>query len=706
MNELPILESLSEATNQALEPIELLRDDYLEIWMHENGEDFMMKAIQMHPAQPKQDNGFLPRAEIAACRKEATLTSEGGVRLTRSGSLVGWQARKFLYRLVERTHLGAKNPAREGEFRVAATDFNALIVHHSWLRDKLVFRSDESRTLFYYLIRRFLVQTMRAKMQAQFKIDGVVPELPEQFVDHDENPLADYQKAALAFSLRSDGTALFMEQGTGKTAVAIARVCTEARMHRSGKLGDEARMMRVLIVCPKQVRLNWQSEFEKFATVAGKVTIIRGGKLKRTQLLTHAIRQEEDCAFTAMVVNYETATNDIETISLIPWDLVILDESHYIKSARSKRGKTIVNDLRDVADRRMELTGTPIANTIFDFFAQAEFLGQGLSGFKTIQTFKAFHGKFENRGHRGGYEKLLGYDNVPLFQERLARVSFRITKKEAGLQLPDKVRDIIEVDMTPLQNEIYAKVAESIAVEIESGRGKGEMTVEHILTRLLRLAQITSGFVRFDSVKDPDTGMILKDGYSQPIRGNNPKLDAMIELIKADFAEDPNKKIVIWACFVQDLVAIGARLDKEGIRHGLYYGATSDADREKFVTDFNNDPDFKVLVGNPATMAEGLNLLGYNPDLPEDEQQITYCGREIFFSTNWSMIQRAQAEDRAHRRGTKMPVQITDLVCPNTIDETIRHRVTSKVENATRLQDISNILNEVLHINLDLGAIV
>ena len=65
-------------------------------------------------------------------------------------------------------------------------------------------------------------------------------------------------------------------------------------------------------------------------------------------------------------------------------------------------------------------------------------------------------------------------------------------------------------------------------------------------------------------------------------------------------------------------------------------------------------------------------------------------------SCNWSAVQRSQAEDRAHRRGTKRSVRITDLMVLGTIDEEIRARVLTKRQSAMEIQDVRQILSNVL----------
>ena len=105
------------------------------------------------------------------------------------------------------------------------------------------------------------MQSNAAAIAAKFKLTGEVPEMPKDFIPfpkgHPELELTEYQKVALMISLNNPAYALFMEQGTGKTAIVIARICLEAARKRARDNGTGS-MYRALIVCPKQVRLNWK----------------------------------------------------------------------------------------------------------------------------------------------------------------------------------------------------------------------------------------------------------------------------------------------------------------------------------------------------------------------------------------------------------------------------------------------------------------
>lgn len=606
-------------------------------------------------------------------------------------------ATSFFNRLVER----AWDKKRE-RWVVAATDANAIITLRSWPMDRLVFANDETRREFQRLVYEFSVGETIALQAARFKLDGTVPPLPEFWQERKDAPLSPYQRTAVRLSLDVPGFALFMDRGTGKTACAIQQINILAQMMNRGELEggirrkDGGKMLLALVVVPKNVRLNWQREFEKFSHVRGKITVLRGGLSRRIRAIAEARRPENDCFFSVLIAGYDAIRTTSQYLSMAPWDVLQTDESHAYKDPETDRFKALIK-LRPVTGRRLSLTGTPIGNSPMDLWSQLEFLREGGSGFTSKKAFKMFHGVWEAvKTATHGVAKLIGLQNIPLLQERLARMSFSVSKEEAGLHLPDKVRSIIEVEMTAYQREVYNKLQDELALEIEdklSGDIVDEVTVKNILTQLLRLAQVTSGYITYDAKVDPDTGNVIVPKRVAELSPTNPKVDAALELL-TDPERDPRGKTIIWCHFIPNIHRISEALTAAGIKHGCYYGDVSDKDRDAIVDAFNCDPEFKVIVGNPQTAGEGLNLLGY--DTRDPGKSDTFCDMEIFVSSGWSAILRAQAEDRAHRRGTRMPVQIIDLIVPGTIDEEIIARVTEKREMAETVTDLRTTLSRVL----------
>lgn len=650
---------IERATKQHGQGFELKAPDVLKIWLNDDRNRFILQLTRPHPSEKDRW----------------------------SNSMIYGP----LLRLIESIPDAHRLQEIAGALSIPSSDTSCVLLALSIPRARLFFGAvpengehEMSRLTFDFLVKRFVLQAKRAHQVSLFKNDGIVPDLDEDWLEHPELPLSEYQRAAVMMGMGHDAHALFMDRGTGKTACTVQRLCVEAEKH----FLETGKMFRALVVCPNQVRANWVSEIERFATVPGKVQTIRGGQLQRLEQLVQVIATEEDCKFSVAVTGYDSLVANINEIAKVPWDLVVLDESHYIKSSSTKRWKA-VRKLRDRSRMRIILTGSPIGNTPMDLWTQLEFLGEGLSGFRTFEAFRRFYGVYQNTPTQSGrgIEKLVALQNMPFLKERLTRLSFQITKQEAKLNLPDKSYDIHEVEMTARQSEVYRQVEESVISEIEGMDLEDPVILSNALVKLLRLTQVTSGFLGHTEGEKRFLYRLSEEG--EP----NPKIEAIKEILSAEDA-DPLCKYVIWAIFTEDIEQITEGVRSLGLECEPYYGATPEHKRDEIVKRFNSDPSLRVMVCNPQVAAEGLNLLGYDWWNKEPMCK-TYTGHSIFFSMNWSAILRGQAEDRVHRRGTREHIQVTDLVVPGTIDEVIRERVAGKMAMAGNVLDVREILTSL-----------
>lgn len=604
---------------------------------------------------------------------------------------------RFPARFPERKQIDSADGT--SKWLLAATDVTANIIAKCWPTKQLLADGD-ALTVLKYLLLSGAQQDINAETSARYRefaqykaackiADPAIEKLAyARLIDRDYSqnpnlPLALYQAVALHNAARSEGYAHFLEQGAGKTPIIISEIDTLAR--------DGTRCVKTIVVAPKNVRRNWQAEFAKFATQPGIVTVLRGGELERTKLIIDAMVACRDYKYSVVVCSYETMVRDLKILQTISWDMGVLDESHYIKSPQTLRAKA-AHILREHCARRRVLTGTPVTNTILDLYSQLEFLGKGWSGFVSWKNFKEFYGVYD-KDNATGHSRLVAIQNLPFMRERLARLSSIVSKKEALPDLPEKVYDVIEVEMSGPQQECYDRVAKELYYEIENDLANDglpqSMMVNNILTKLLRLAQITSGFVTFDAIHSDD-GEIIRPQIIDRF-DPNPKIEVLVEALKD---REIGSKTIIWACWRQDIKSIAARLKLEGFDCVTFYGDTNDADRAEAERRFNGDPGCTVFIGNPASGGTGLNLIGYPPG---ETEYTTNCDWEIYFSQNWSPVARSQSEDRAHRRGTRHHVRISDLCVANTIDEEIRARVVEKRLMAYEVADIREMLKRCLH---------
>lgn len=597
----------------------------------------------------------------------------------------------FLKRIPEKKDLG------NNKWLVAGTDFTVLIIYHAWPKEKVIFGQD-AKVLFDLIFMRFISQNKSANLIARFKVENYCPDMPDDYIDHPIRPLSLYQKVGFMASLNQDAYAYFWDAGVGKTPPAIARINYEGHKKRI----SEGKMYLSLIVCPNQVRINWGKEFERFSVHPGKISTLRGGQLERVKHLTDGIMEEADCDWSACIVSIDSVPFMWDTIKLVPWDLIVYDESHFTKNSKTRRFKFLKKYAQfPHIKQRMNLTGTPIANSPMDLWAQLELLGEGLSGFMSFENFKECYGKYKDMTKAGGtpVQKLIGLRNMPLLQERLSRICFLMTKKEANINLPDVLYDFAEVDMTTKQAKIYKDVASKLVYEIENdlSNDSKRITAEHILTKLLRLAQITAGYVTWDKIVDLET-FTTTGGNVEQISEINPKVEYIISEV-TDPNRDPNGKMMLWSCFIEDLRILSAKLSELNINHVGYHRCINEKYRVKDAPTaehvINFDDSCKVFIGNPASSGIGQNFLGYDKDHPNNSKM--YVDRQIFMTCNWSSLHRIQAEARAARRDARAPsIRITDLVIPGTIDMEIRDRLQNKKQMAMEIQDLRDILKRLL----------
>ena len=466
---------------------------------------------------------------------------------------------------------------------------------------------------------------------------------------------------------------LYMDPGTGKTATSITALDKIAKRIRK----NCNRPAIFLIAVPKSLCANWKAEIAKFSTAKNKVTVLKGGfPAERDVCALQATVSKPSDGYEALyLIGGYDACIGTPMLELFEYDAILIDEAHNIANGSTDRAKYFLR-LRDKAARRFILTGTPIRSTPFDLYTQLEFLCQGASGFTSLAAFKEFYGKYDYS--RGGAPSLEGFKNIPMLQETIAKYCYVLKKHEALPFLPEKSYDIVTVELTAEQKKSYAAIAYELQAEFDLLDKTDTMSVNNHLTKMLRLAQITSGFANLDS------GLEYRFDPS-------PKEEALVDMLKS---KSPDDKTIVWCSFKPNIRRLAARLKLEGIENVTFFGDTNTSDRAAAEREFNTNPNCKVLIGHPACGGVGLNLLGFDPANPDD--YTTNANHIIFYSRNWVSTDYWQAQDRAHRYGTRVPVRITNMIVDNSIDVQIYNRVELKTDIAVTTQDVSSILQAVV----------
>lgn len=317
---------------------------------------------------------------------------------------------------------------------------------------------------------------------------------------------------------------------------------------------------------------------------------------------------------------------------------------------------------------------------------------------------------------------LVGYRNLEELNTLLKPIASRVTKDDANLGLPPKLYTKRYFDLTPEQSKLYSSLRDEYIVWLESGQaekdaeaaeveaiaagacpvcqGRREVEVEGFIypcgdcgeapasfgegdrpvfaalaiTRLLRLQQITCGYLPTDDEEEP----------LYVIPGANRRLQGLCDEI-----ETRPHKTIVWARFQLDIDLIMAELERRGIRAVRYDGKVNDDQRALAKALFQGErpvyergqvvgrvpvppeEQAQVFVGNPAAGATGLTL--------------TAAKHVDYYSNSYKLIDRLQSEDRAHRIGQHNEVLYTDWIATGTVDEKIVEALRNKFSVASQI---------------------
>lgn len=400
------------------------------------------------------------------------------------------------------------------------------------------------------------------------------------------------------------GGCLADDMGLGKTLQSIALLA---------KIIPKA-TKPVLVVLPKSLLYNWQKELEKFASQIN-FTLYYGAERDFDAVMK----------FPLILTSYAMVRNDIEQFEKVKFDTVILDESQAIKNYNAQTTKAV---LLLQAEHRFALSGTPIENSLSELFVLFKFLNPAM--FYSAQDFNRHYlTPIQKEGNKEAMEEL---------RRKIYPFILRRTKSEVAKDLPEKIEQVLYVEMGEEQANLYearrAFYEEAVAEQV--GQHGIEKSQFFILQALSELRQIAS---------NPEAKS------EEMIRSS--KREAMIESVYE--AVSNNHKVLIFTNFLNSLGQITADLEKLGIGYVSMSGATSK--RQVLVDKFQNDPVCKVFAMTLKVGGVGLNLTAADVVYIHDPW--------------WNKAAENQAIDRTHRIGQKNRVMAYKLISKNSIEEKI-----------------------------------
>jgi SWI/SNF-related matrix-associated actin-dependent regulator of chromatin subfamily A-like protein 1 len=412
----------------------------------------------------------------------------------------------------------------------------------------------------------------------------------------------EYQKAGVQFLVRTPSALLADEPGVGKTI----QVC--------GLLNAEATIRSILIICPASVKFVWARELKKWLVSPRSVS---------------AAGKDLDTSADIVIVNYDLLRKFRALLRERPFDLVVLDEAHYIKTPSAQRTKA-AKAIAAPAKRKVLLTGTPIMSRPSELWALLNLLDA-----KSWGAFFPFAKRYCAAEKTAFGWDFSGASNLEELSTRLrsSGAFLRRTKAEVLPQLPKVIRQVVplDVDMSPLLEELTEALAEKMGFNPDNPPFEIDPTT-----------------IPFDMVSAirHETGLL--------------KTEAAINFV-LESATD-SEKIIIFAHHKDVLTALAAALPGAV----KVTGESSAKNRQLAVDDFQNDASVKYFIASTTAMGVGITL--------------TAASRVIFVESDWTPAAMEQAEARAHRIGQNTSVLVQYLTVRDTIDERIMNTLVAKME--------------------------
>ena len=425
---------------------------------------------------------------------------------------------------------------------------------------------------------------------------------------------------------------LNMGMGTGKSRTAIT-IAQEMQCRAQG--GVQLGAKQVLVLCPLSVCDAWSDQFSAFGPEYEVVVLNRGSvkdKVKRANEL--AMRAAYEGKPFVVVINYESARNNpfAKWAEGLMWDLLILDESHRIKSPSGKTSKWVRNRMRKSCRFRLALTGTPLPHSPMDIWSQYFVLDPTLFGY----SFTKFRSEY---AVMGGYQnrEIKGFKRTDKMQRLMAQAMYRCDR--SVLDLPDATHQKRVVDLGKPARKVYDDLESDFCAQVK----EGEITATNALVKLLRLAQTTSGSVTVDT---PSGQTVVKV--------DDAKEKALADLLSDLPADEP---VVVFGRFRADIDAAHAAAKKVGRRSLELSGSKRELKRWQ-------GGEAPILVAQIQSGSTGIDLT----------RSCVVC----FLSTGYSLGDYVQALARSHRPGQKRSVSYYHFVARDTVDEKVYDALRSR----------------------------
>ncbi len=431
--------------------------------------------------------------------------------------------------------------------------------------------------------------------------------------------LKPFQEAGRDFLAGRRYALLADEMRLGKTAQAIT--AAEAICAKT-----------ILVVCPAIAQTHWKTDFERWWTSSSSST-----KLD--------------------VVSYDRARIDRAAFAKTRWDVLILDESHFLKNPQAARTKAILgkNGIARSAHRVWALSGTPAPNHAGELWPLMFTFG------KTKLGYEPFLYRYCNIDPYSGRVRGTNACNRPELKSKLKTVMKRRLKKAVAPELPSST-------LTP-----YYVDARLDYVDLVYPVGKGEQ-LSKASSLECALKETLSGMPS-ESILEYIDGNVAELATLRRITALL-KAPALVDLLQFELDLGSFDKAVVFGYHRDPMMVARDMLRADGYRAEVLYGGTPAKKRDGMLKRFNRKDDKSTQVLFAQIIAAGTAI------------DLSVAHEGFLLERDWVPGNNAQALERMGGYRQTEPVTIRDLIIPGSVDDIIGQVVNKKIA------DLSDIFNE------------
>ena len=468
--------------------------------------------------------------------------------------------------------------------------------------------------------------------------------------------LMNHQKAASLIADKFNKYAFFFDTGTGKTLLSLDIIDKKARLLDA----------HFLIICPKTIiQTAWMEDCTKFfpdiklfplsnslsikdysyihfkwASSDGTEAFVppkfyEGSATDRIQYAKRYLKEQAQ----HFIVNPELFIKNPEMFlhikcgsKTIDIDGLIVDESAMMKNQGSNISRTIVR-LSSQLKYVYLLSGKPAPNKIVEYYPQIKSVAPELFNQSMISSINS---EFKKQDMK----VLDDFINI------IEMASMTVSKKDCfDLPKTTNAKRLIQLSsaaMSKYEDMEYQMYVEIQSIDINERKVSNVILANHILAKIQKLRQISSGF-------------IISEKTVKHI--HNEKLNELLMLIE----ELGDSQAIIWCQYQYEVELIERTLKERGLIVVTAYSLT------KNVNDRINDFKSKraqFIVAHPRTLGLGVTLVN--------------CNYAIYYSISYSFADDYQSHDRIYRFGQKLPCTYIYLLAQNTIDEIMYTAIQNK----------------------------